>query len=90
VNNLRRNIRRATKTQNQHNVGIRADNATGFKGVSFAKREAKCLAQIRANGKMLSLGLHDAAEAAARAYDHAARRLHGEFARLNFPDSIAA
>jgi hypothetical protein len=31
------------------------------------------------------VGFYSTAEDAARAYDDAARRLHGEFARCNFP-----
>jgi EREBP-like factor len=36
-------------------------------------------------GKKLYIGLYKTEEDAARAFDDAARRLRGEFARLNFP-----
>lgn len=42
--------------------------------------------RISLNGKRICIGDYGTAEEAARAYDRAARELHGEFARLNFPD----
>jgi hypothetical protein len=43
-------------------------------------------ARIRVNGKRISLGLFKDEIEAAKAYDRAARKYHGEFASLNFPD----
>jgi hypothetical protein len=42
------------------------------------------VAQISKDRRLISLGYHLTAEAAARAYDDAAKKLHGEFATLNF------
>jgi predicted nucleic acid-binding Zn ribbon protein len=84
LNNQRSNLRPATRSQNLMNRAVLAKNATGFKGV---RREAHgWRATIKANGVRRHLGYFPAPELAARAYDAAAVEMHGEFARLNFPD----
>jgi hypothetical protein len=85
LDNRRCNLRVATNMQNQWNAGRRADNSSGYKGVSLRRATGKWYAYIRVNGFQHSLGFHDTAEHAARARDAAALEMHGEFARLNFP-----
>lgn len=75
----RRNLRRATHSQQQCNRGLRKDNTSGYKGVS--KNHKRYMAAINKR----YIGTFSTAKEAARAYDKAARRLHGSFARLNFP-----
>jgi hypothetical protein len=82
-NNRIENLRASTHEQNARNRRLPINNRTGFKGVQA--RRGKFSAQIGANGKLTHLGTFDVAEEAARAYDDAARRLHGEFAEVNFP-----
>ena len=88
LNNTRGNLRLSTNAQNQHNARRRSDNTTGFKGVSFY--HSRFHARIKSGGRLVYLGGFDTAEAAARAYDAAALEHFGEFARLNFPDSMGA
>ena len=83
LDNRRPNLRLCTVAQNQWNSRRRADNTSGFKGVYFNIRDRKWWARIRVCGKRLELGRFDSALAASRAYDEAARKYHGEFARCN-------
>lgn len=84
-NNRWRNLRAATHAQNMRNVRRLHPSTSRFKGVYFAKREGKWQAYITAHGTRLALGYHATEEGAARAYDQAAKRVHGEFAHFNFP-----
>jgi AP2 domain len=85
LNNQRLNLRLASSNENARNTGMRSHNKSGFKGVSWDKRKGKFQAQIRVNGKTISLGYFhaDCILDAARAYNEAAIRLHGEFAYQN-------
>lgn len=85
LNNQRENLRPATRSQNQMNQGIRIDNISGYKGVTFHKLNNRWMAQITRRSKVICLGYFDDPIKAAEAYDRAARRLHGDFAVLNFP-----
>ena len=86
LNNRRSNLRFATGYQNRVNVRRRKTGSSGFRGVVPAKRFGAWRAQIGCKGKGYSLGVFDSPEDAAKAYDHAAYHLHGEFAVLNFPE----
>lgn len=90
LDNRRANLRVATAAQNSQNQSMRADNSSGFKGVSWAKRQKKWTAQIGAYGKKKGLGYFDSPEAAHEAYCAAAARLHGEFACAGHPSLSSA
>lgn len=85
LDNRRCNLRPASPAENHHNLFMSPNNTTGFKGVSFDKKNLRWAANIGVDGVQIWLGRHDSPEAAALAYDNAAREYHGEFARLNFP-----
>jgi len=61
-----------------------------FKGVSWAKVRERWVVTIKHGGVTRQLGRFRDEIAAAQRYDEAARELHGEHARLNFPDGIDA
>lgn len=84
TDNRRCNLRFANHAENQRNKGLRSDNTTGFKGVCFDKSKGKYIAYINLNGVRTYLGLFADKVCAAKAYDLAALKQHGEFARLNF------
>jgi hypothetical protein len=86
LNNRKNNLRVCTRQQNQCNRD--STNPTGFRGVALMKggRVKPWVAGLKYRGRRLVFGYYATAEEAARAYDDAAKRLNGEFARLNFPD----
>lgn len=77
----RLNLRAADGNKNQHNVGIRADNKSGFKGVTWYPKYNKWRARIASEGTQRLLGYFSNPADAAKAYAKSAAMLHGEFAR---------
>lgn len=75
------NLRLATRSTNQANTPPSRANTSGFKGVSFFRRDRKWIARITKDGQGYYLGLFATAEEAHAAYCVAAVRLFGEFAR---------
>jgi hypothetical protein len=87
LDNRRANLRLATHSQNMQNRRKRRSNTTSrFIGVSFDRSRGKWKAQIKYQGKYINLGRFDSEIEATRAYDAAARKYRGEFARLNFSE----
>lgn len=81
LNNRRGNLRACSTRQNIRNKRPKKNAAVPFKGV-FATSNGKFIARCKAV-KLHNLGSYSTPEEAARAYDEAAIRLHGEFARTN-------
>lgn len=91
LNNRRSNLRVCTRSGNMMNRPMfkkRSASASRFKGVyACSGAPGKWQVSIASNGVRHHLkGRFTSEEAAARAYDDLARKHHGEFARLNFPD----
>jgi hypothetical protein len=76
------NLRVVTKKQNSFNVKRPINNTSGFKGVSFHKHNARWVAYIGKYPREY-LGSFGTAIDAARAYNTAAKKRYGKFAKLN-------
>lgn len=84
LDNRKSNLRLCTRVQNSHNSPVRKDNKLGLKGVYYNTRENKYYAQIKPpEVTRVFIGSFDTAKDAARAYNDAATKYFGEFARLN-------
>ncbi len=99
----KKNLRTVTNIQNSYNQSVRKDNRSGYKGVKMTiaisharpnstinkkiKKPILWRAQITAKKVRYYLGAFSSGQEAAKAYDEAAKRLHGRFARLNFPQN---
>ena len=81
LDNRRLNLRLATKSQNAKNrisYGVSKDL-----GVYFHIMSGKWEAKIKSNKQSIYLGLYKKETDAAKAYNKAALKYHGEFANLN-------
>jgi hypothetical protein len=87
MDNRSANLRAATRAQNMRNRKKYARTCSSrYKGVHWYKQYSKWTAKIRFDNKRIFLGYFEDEVEAARAYDRAAMKYHGEFASLNFPD----
>lgn len=83
LDNRRENLRLASRAQNRQNSRLDRDSSSGYKGVRRNRR--KWQARINVGPNRITLGSFNTKEDAARAYDAAAKKHYGEFARVNFP-----
>lgn len=79
----RKNLRICSQSQNCSNKDKQRRNTSGFKGVTFSRANNKWMAQIQANKKYKNLGYFTDKKEAAKAYNLAARKFHGNFAVFN-------
>lgn len=86
LNNQRNNIRKSTQSQNLKNRTARKNGSSKYLGVGIDRQGFRAF--IMVNKKYKHLGYFNLEEDAARAYDVAAVKYHGEFANPNFPNEI--
>jgi len=82
LDNRKSNLRICKQIENSRNAGRSHTNTTGFKGVCFDKSHNKYVARIRIRDKRINLGRAKTPEEAYQFYCEAAKKYHGEFARL--------
>jgi hypothetical protein len=83
MDNRKNNLRICSIRESNRNTRSRISNISGYKGVSFSKIRNKWWARIGINYESIDLGYFDDKKDAARAYNEAAKKYHGEFALLN-------
>lgn len=86
LNNQRSNLRFVTRSQNNMNAKKRVNTTSRYKGVHFERYTGKWRAAIIVDGKKVSLGRFCSEIEAAKAYNEAAIKYFGDFARLNVFD----
>lgn len=97
LNNQRSNLRICTRAQNNMNSNAQKDRKSSkYKGVSIKRAKVKrsygywektyWVAFISINNKIKTIGLYPTERDAALAYNEAAKKHQGEFARLNILD----
>ena len=81
--NRRSNLRLCTVSQNCANRTSRIKPRSGYRGITWHPTTQKWRACIKVNQKKISLGLYFDIKQAALAYNEAAQKHFGSFARLN-------
>lgn len=82
LNNTRDNLRICTQRENAKNQGVRKNNTSGYKGVSFKKHNQKWRARIHVNDRDKFLGDFETIEEAIEARRKAELEYYGEYARI--------
>ena len=86
LDNRKANLRPVSRAENVWNMRKRKCKCSSkYKGVSWFSVKKKWQAGIQANGRKIFIGCFNNEVEAAKAYDRAALKYHGEFAALNFP-----
>lgn len=83
LNNQRSNLRPCTNGQNMMNRKKNQKGSSIYKGVHTRKDSDKFFVRIQINGKKTSIGFFENENDAGRAYNDAAIKHYGEFAKLN-------
>lgn len=84
LNNLDSNLRKCTHKENSYNKSKQKGEWTSiYKGVSYRPDRSKWVAKLWKDNKSIHLGYFKTEEEAAKAYNRAACREHGEFAKIN-------
>lgn len=89
LDNRRSNLRICTRGENAKNrEKPRRASSSKYKGVSLHRDSGRWMAFIGLNRRCRYIGSYKTDIDAAMAYDKAAIKIHGEFAKLNFPALI--
>ena len=85
LDNRRKNLRPSTRSQNMMNRRKFPGCSSKYKGVNWNKHASQWVSRITKDSQTYLLGYFRNEKRAASEYDAAAKLLHGDFARLNFP-----
>jgi hypothetical protein len=84
--NCQKHNMRSGEQYNPQNSRLQGNNTSGYVGVVWREDNRNWVARITLQNKSIHVGTYADPIEAAHARDDAARKLHGEFARLNFPN----
>ena len=88
LNNAITNLREVTNQQNSWNSYKRKNNVSGYKGVSWHNYSKKWQVSIFVENKKIYIGVFESKNDAARAYNEAAIKYHGEYVKLNIVEEM--
>lgn len=83
LDNRRCNLRECTRSQNNANQRSHRGSTSKFRGVSWCDHSKRWVAQLNHNGTRVLFKRFSTEQEAALAYNDAALKYFGEFARLN-------
>ena len=84
LDNRKCNLRLATRAENGRNRGkFKCKTHSKYKGVTYHTRDKRWQGTIIINRRHIHLGYFDTEQEAALAYNDAALKFHGKFAKLN-------
>jgi|ERR1035437_1806585 hypothetical protein len=86
LDNRKENLRPSTMGENSCNRKKYSNNGSVYKGVEPVGKQWR--AKITHNKVFTNIGYYSTEIEAAKAYDEAAVRLHGQFASINFPEGM--
>lgn len=86
LDNRKLNLRICTRSENRCNRMKNLDGTSIYKGIYWNKVRRKWQSQIGSNGIKIGLGCFSSQIEAAFAYDVAAKKYHGKFAKINNVD----
>lgn len=91
LDNRRSNLRVSTKSQNMMNRPKfkKKGTTSKYKGVRFLKTHDYWQVRIQKDGKCITIGHYSSEVAGANMYNHYAKKLHGNYARLNDVDFMS-
>jgi hypothetical protein len=83
LDNRKENLRIVNKSQNAMNSKKQKNNSSGYRGIYHDKKDNSYDSFINKDGKRFYLGRYKNIIEAAKAYNEAAIKLHGKYAKLN-------
>lgn len=83
LDNRKCNLRVVTTHQNNMNRSKGVKGSSQYKGVSYIASRKRWMAGIQVNNKSINLGFYKSEVNAAQAYNFAAEKYFGEFAKYN-------
>lgn len=85
LDNRKKNLRKATHTQNAFNRTKAKNTSSIYKGVCYDKHNKKWQSYYKVGGKKYLIGYFRDEKEAGSQYDAVVSKLFGKFALLNFP-----